>query len=146
MNSDWIGEEFPGIDHKVTSEQDNSYNCIAWAAGFNDGWWSHKEGYHWIGERGAGIHNLIGMFGLLGYAECDSDAPEAGYEKVALYAKDGTWTHAARQLESGAWTSKLGIYEDIEHGSPQDLRGDLYGEVHCVMRKRIADAFASTEE
>ena len=62
--------------------------------------------------------------------------PEAGYVKVALYAKDGKWTHAARQLESGRWTSKLGIYEDIEHAAPQDLCGDLYGQIHNVMRRQ----------
>ena len=137
MNSDWIDEEFPGIDYKVTSEQDSVYNCIAWAAGHDDDWWSHDEDYYWIGERGADIQNLVELFGALGYVECDSDTREAGYVKVALYSDGGDWTHAARQLESGRWTSKLGIYEDIEHESPQDLRGDLYGEVHCIMRRRL---------
>ena len=137
MSSDWIDDEFPGIDYKITSEQDNSYNCIAWAAGYNDDWWSHDEDYYWLGERGAGIRNLIGVFGAMGYVECDSDAPEDGYAKVALYAKGGDWTHAARQLENGTWTSKLGIYQDIEHESSRDLRGDLYGEVHCLMRRQL---------
>lgn len=134
MNSHWIDEEFPGIDYKITSEQDSIYNCIAWAAGYNDDWWSHDEDYFWVGERGAGIQNLVAVFLALGYTICDSDAPEPGYEKVALYAKDGSWTHAARQLKSGRWTSKLGIDEDVEHASAQDLCGDLYGEVHCFMR------------
>ena len=137
MNSDWIDEEFPDIDYKITSEQDNSYNCIAWAAGYNDDWWSHDEDYHWMGERGADIRSLVDVFGALGYVECDSDAHEDGYLKVALYAKDGEWTHAARQLENGNWTSKLGIYEDIEHGNPEDLCGDLYGEVNVIMRRHL---------
>ena len=136
MNSNWIDEEFPGIDYRITSEQDNHYNCIAWAAGYNDDWWSHDEDYRWIGERGPCIQNLVTLFNALGYAECDCDLLEAGYGKVALYAKEGNWTHAARQLENGRWTSKLGIYEDIEHAAPQDLCGDLYGQVHCVMRRQ----------
>ena len=135
MSGNWIDEEFPGIDYTITSEQDNAYNCVAWAAGYSDGWWSHAEGYRWIAERGASIQNLIALFNALGYVECDSDAREAGYEKVALYSKFGDWTHVARQLANGRWTSKLGIYEDIEHASPGDLRGDLYGEVHCIMRR-----------
>ncbi len=145
MNSDWIDEEFPGIVCKITSEQDNSYNCIAWAAGYNNDWWSHDEDYYWIGERGASIQNLIEVFGALGYVECDSHTPEAGYMKVALYAKDGDWTHAARQLENGGWTSKLGLYEDIEHENPQDLCGDLYGEVHSIMRRRATGAITSIQ-
>ena len=32
MNSNWIDEEFPNIDYRITSEQDNLYNCVAWAA------------------------------------------------------------------------------------------------------------------
>ena len=139
MNSDWIDEEFPDIDYEVTSEQDSDYNCIAWAAGYNDDWWSHDEDYYWPGERDAGIQSLVEIFRALGYIECEDDAPESGYIKVALYSDEGDWTHAARQLENGRWTSKLGIYEDIEHDSPQDLRGDLYGEVHCIMRIRITE-------
>lgn len=135
VNSHWIGEEFPGVDYKITSEQDNTYNCIAWAAGYNDDWWSYDEDYFWMGERGASIQDLVTLFNALGYAECDSDLLEAGYVKVALYAKEGNWTHAARQLENGRWTSKLGVYEDIEHNAPDDLCGDLYGEVHCIMRR-----------
>ena len=139
MNSHWIDEEFPGIDYKITSEQDNTYNCIAWAAGYNDDWWSHLEDYFWIGERDAGIQSLVAVFVALGYTVCDSDAPEVGYEKVALYAKNGNWEHAAWQLESGSWTSKLGVDEDIEHAAPNDLCGDLYGEVHCIMRRLRED-------
>ena len=89
MDSNWIDEEFPGIDYRITSEQDNYYNCIAWAAGNNDDWWSHHEDYRWIGERGPGIQTLVTLFNTLGYVECDIDSPEVGYVKVALYAKEG---------------------------------------------------------
>ena len=75
------------------------------------------------------------LFRILGYEECGGYELESGYEKVALYARDGEWTHAARQLEGGRWTSKLGMYEDIEHPTPQGLCGDMYGDLHCVMRR-----------
>ena len=135
MNGDWIDEEFPGIYYTITSEEDDAYNCVAWAAGYNNGWWSHGEGYRWIGERSASVRSLVLLFNALGYTECDSDALEAGYEKVALYAKEGDWTHAARQLANGRWTSKLGMYEDIEHAGPEDMCGDLYGGIHCIMTR-----------
>ena len=135
-NQTWIDDEFPGLDYTVTSESDEDYNCIAWAIGHNDTWWSHLPGYRWIGQRAPGIESLIVLFRELGYEECDDDEIEAGYDKVALYAQNGRWTHAARQLSNGRWTSKLGIYEDIEHATPEGLSGRLYGEVHCIMKKR----------
>ena len=139
MNSNWIDEEFPNIDYRITSEQDNLYNCVAWAAGYNNDWWSHEEDYRWIGERGPGIRNLVALFITLGYEECESDLPDTDYTKVALYVKDGNWTHAARQMPDGTWTGKLGVLEDIEHRSPNDLSGDFYGDVHCIMRRSRND-------
>ena len=78
------------------------------------------------------------VFTGLGYAICDSDAKEPGYDKVALYARAGLWQHAARQLNDGQWTSKLGQFEDISHPSPQDVPGDEFGNVHCIMRRPSA--------
>ena len=57
-------------------------------------------------------------FAALGYVVCDNDQPEAGYEKIALFALAGAPKHAARQLPGGRWTSKLGIMEDMEHAAP----------------------------
>ena len=131
----WIDDDLPGLDYEITSEQDGTYNCIAWAAGYDDRWWSHQPGYYWIGERGADAQFLVELFGILGYEECSGHDLEPGYEKVALYARDGEWTHAARQLESGRWTSKLGMYEDVAHTTLDSLSGDLYGDLHCVMRR-----------
>ena len=131
----WIDDDLPGLDYEITSERDDSYNCIAWAAGYDNRWWSSFPGYYWIGDRGADVQSLAELFRILGYEECGGYELESGYEKVALYARDGEWTHAARQLESGRWTSKLGMLEDIAHTTLDGLSGDLYGELHCIMRR-----------
>ena len=56
---------------------------------------------------------------------CADGTLEAGFEKVALYASaSGNVTHAARQMPSGAWTSKLGVMEDIEHATLSGLEDD----------------------
>ena len=65
---------------------------------------------------------------------------EAGFVKVALYASGLFYTHAARQLPNGKWTSKLGRGEDIEHDSPDDVAGGVYGAVVGVMKRRIASS------
>jgi len=71
----------------------------------------------------------------MGYEICTNAGLEVGFDKIALYGKDGEWQHASRQLANGKWTSKLGNEEDIEHATPKDLSGNLYGRVHCIMKR-----------
>lgn len=75
------------------------------------------------------------VYALHGYRKCDSDALEPGFEKVAIYVdSEDTPTHAARQLPSGRWTSKLGSCVDIEHFL-RALEGDHYGSVALIMKR-----------
>jgi hypothetical protein len=46
--------------------------------------------------------------------------------------------HASRQLPSAKWTSKLGGSEDIEHDTPDDVAGGIYGEVVQIMKRASA--------
>jgi hypothetical protein len=75
----------------------------------------------------------------LGFRVCFSTALEDGLEKIAIYGKTQNGiafaTHAARQLQSGEWTSKLGDYEDITHHDLRDVNG-LYGEPMIYMERR----------
>ena len=57
--------------------------------------------------------------------------------RLPIYALSFTVTHMARQLASGLWTSKLGELEDIEHETPAELEGDIYGIVVQYMRRAI---------
>ena len=137
----WIEDFLPTLaaaGYEITSEPSERYNCVAWAAGYTNDWWSHLPGYFWPARRSPEIEALMEVFTGLGFSTCDSDRKETGYNKVALYARDGRWTHAARQLENGHWTSKLGPDEDIIHPSPEDPTGALYGDVHCIMRRPSA--------
>jgi hypothetical protein len=62
---------------------------------------------------------------------------EVGIEKVALFENaSGKPTHAARQLRSGAWTSKLGKNIDIEHLDADDVEGPLYGSLAVVLVRK----------
>jgi hypothetical protein len=140
----WVNNQFKQAvgKHRKTSEVDEEYNCIAWAAASNKTeWWSHGPGYKWPApSRSPLIGSLVAVFSNCRFIDCEWDASlEAGYEKVALYERNGFWTHAARQLPSGKWTSKLGPDEDIEHDSPDCLcgEGDAYGTIHCIMRRTL---------
>jgi len=72
----------------------------------------------------------------LGYQSCDEGELEEHYLKIALYVNtDSKPTHAARQLPSGKWTSKLGKGEDIEHANPAGVEGEIYGTVVQYMKR-----------
>ena len=61
---------------------------------------------------------------------------EAAYvrESMTSCQKAGVPTHAARQMPSGRWTSKLGFREDIEHDL-HAVSGDLYGTVVLLLKR-----------
>jgi len=41
----------------------------------------------------------------------------------------------ARQIESGAWTSKLGQDHDIEHETLDTIAGPVYGDAVKIFRR-----------
>ena len=128
-------------NHRVTSPESTDYNCIAWSAADIGHWW--EPGVYWPIPASAndyGIGNLVQAFRSLGYQECEDGGLELGFEKVALYGSFFFYTHAARQLPNGKWTSKLGKAEDIEHDSPEDVAGDVYGEIVQFMKRPTRSA------
>ena len=132
---------FPGLRgqlYHITSPRDGDYNCVAWAVGDDRNWWWPDAAGEDTWPSGVPRHITLEAFreafATLGYEVCDNDQLEPGYEKVALFALAGVPTHAARQLPSGRWTSKLGRAEDIEHAL-HDLTGAVYGSVALVLRR-----------
>jgi hypothetical protein len=142
-------ENYPNLtdeNHRLTSPATSEYNCIAWAAGETiRSWWPSDEniGYYWPNGAPCSttLEAFVGAFETLGYRQCNNAELEVGFEKVALYAAAlGEPKHAARQLQSGRWTSKIGGMEDIEHAALSCLEGDRYGYVQRVLRRKVADA------
>lgn len=134
--------DFPRLtpaNHRVTSPATVDYNCVAWAAGDTKHWWQPGEFWHPpdCHQEDFGIRALEQAFALLGYAGSSMDADlEQGFEKAALYGSGFVYTHAARQLPTGTWTSKMGKAVDVEHDHPDDVAGGLYGEVVQIMKRR----------
>jgi len=128
---------FPNLtkdDYQITSPESPEYNCIAWAAGDTEVWWwpDSQYQYYWPPEvpRTESLESFIEAYNALGYVPCDNEKYEEGFEKVAIFVgQDGRPTHAARQLNNGRWTSKLGQIEDIEHITLDGLVGSRYGSV-----------------
>jgi hypothetical protein len=134
-------EDFPqltAVNHRLVSPPSFDYNCVAWAAGDADHWW--QPGTHWpagLSDDDFSVGALAQAFNTLGYETCTDGSLEPGNEKVALYGIAGLDTHIARQLPNGQWTSKLGKGEDIEHDSPDDLAGGIYGAVAGFMKRSM---------
>jgi hypothetical protein len=136
-----ISEAFP-LTHSEpfleTSPTDGLYNCIAWAYGVNDRWfWPDSSGLTFWPENiphETNVQAFISLFGGIGYEICNDGTLEEGFEKIAIYTNDSMPTHAARQLPSGRWTSKLGQMQDIEH-SIFSMSDGVYGNVNVFMKR-----------
>jgi len=137
--------EFPALRtskaFRISSPPAREYNCIAWAAQDTNAWWwpDPMLTAYWPAEipREETVVAFCAAFQTLGYEECESAELEEGVQKIALYARGGSPTHAARQLANGRWTSKLGKGEDIQH-ELGDVEGELYGHVVKLFRRARA--------
>lgn len=136
--------DFPRLtdrNYRITSPETPDYNCVAWAAGDTEHWW--QPGSYWLPAdwpaEDFGMGALEQVFLTLGYENCGQDAGlEEHFEKVAIYGASGfLYTHAARQLATGKWTSKLGRGVDIEHDNPADIAGGIYGDLVEIMKRPI---------
>jgi len=139
---------FPGLrtaPYVVMTPRTNRYNCIAWAAGDDANWWWPTNGPGDVQRfwptgvrREETLAAFIAALATRGFAPAETDALETGFEKVALFVDGrGVPTHAARQLSTGLWTSKLGDWEDIEHRL-HALEGELYGSVAMLLKRSVA--------
>ena len=142
----WPEWELPGLTVdtcEVKSKKTGMYNCVAWAAGENfRNWWPDPMG---VGFWPHGVSRKVTMpafiqaYGTKGYSLCYNNSLEEGLEKIALFGKEingiPTPTHAALQLASGVWTSKLGPFEDVEHPSVDAVNGPVYGSIICYLSR-----------
>ena len=136
--------KFPWIPNaeniRITSAEDEGYNCFAWAVGDTSHWIDPTDPNTWPGDisNENTVPALFELFAKAGYQPCQDGSLEDGYEKIVIYALDGEPTHAARQLRNGLWTSKLGKHEDIDHATPEELQGDewdQYGRISGFMSR-----------
>jgi hypothetical protein len=152
--------DFPNLaaaGYELTSPCANPPTCIGYALGDFDYIWDangaviKEPGYKWLpdGPFDFQIDTVAKIFELHGYTRCRlDDSLEEGYEKIAIYEdkrenREEPFSHVARQLPNGKWTSKLGPDEDIEHDTLAALEGNTwvhqksYGRVVRIMKRRV---------
>lgn len=152
MNEEeWVRTRFPGVANDAAfgkrSDRDGRYNCIAFAMGDDSRWWwpdptgrgTMLGGIYWpdAAPHEETLQAFEQAFEAQGYSSCADGDLEEGFEKIAIYTdRRGVPTHAARQLESGAWASKIGSFIDITHSTSAGVEGAHYGAVARFMRRR----------
>lgn len=121
----------------ITSPQTPYYNCIAWAFDDDTKWYwpDPDEMYFWPKEipRTVEVNSFVELYRLIRYEVCESSEFELGYEKIAIFSDNlGLPTHAAKQLQNGHWTSKLGCEYDIQH-TIESINNGAYGNAAIYM-------------
>ena len=137
-----LREEFPNLDSEgfeIVEPPSRLYNCIAYAADDVANWWEPTRGRYWPlhATFSKSIESLREVFVGLGFEQCEDSDAEDGYRKMALYEAQGIGNHAAVQMSSGRWRSKMGQGPVIEHLNPESLYGGMYGEVTTFMRRAV---------
>jgi hypothetical protein len=141
-----------GTSETITSEIDGNYNCVSWAIKDKSRWWepfgiiipSSRPPYYWHDDLpiNKNPQTIISFFAKYGFCLTENSEFEEHFEKIAIYIHEGKYSHVARQLPNGRWTSKLGGLEDIEHDLTE-LENDIpiygYGKAQIFMAKKIGD-------
>ncbi len=124
---------------EVTSPYTPEYNCIAWAFSDNTKWyWPDPSNiYYWPDNvpREINIDAFIKLFQSIDYVVCDNNDLEDKYDKIVIFADNSNIpTHAARQLDNGYWTSKLGRDIDVQH-TIKSIEEGAYGMAKIFMKR-----------
>jgi hypothetical protein len=135
---------FPNLDADggvVTHPPDPAYNCVAWVVGVTDAaWWPNDPDGYWppgVPDE-LTVDAVVAALATVGYVPCADGGHEPGFEKAAVYARDGAPTHAARQLADGRWSSKLGRDITVSHATPSGVEGAVYGSVVVYLRRLVS--------
>jgi hypothetical protein len=152
-------------DYKITSVRTKRYNCMAWSLSRNDFWLDAFPDGGWPPHlvHDGSVQAAIALFEYLGFrcTSIDDLGFEDGVSRIAIYGDSRGYTHVARQIGSGKWTSKLGTLQDIEHDSLDALtsvghwigtsQDTAYGTLAQIMkadealaRQQIARTFPTT--
>ena len=128
---------------RIVSLYNGRYNCYSWAIGNTSQRLSPQKRpgnlWHRLVNPFTDLDSFVRVFELLGGFElCKNAKFVVGYEKIAFYlGPDNRPRHAARQLDSKTWSSKIGGGCLIHHKGLSCLNGSEYGKAEVFMKRRI---------
>lgn len=141
------------LSFELTSDYNPLYNCIGFAMGMTDVCVAlgHPQQLPWCwwpptAHRDLNPRSLIEAFEYFGFVDCQFNGKvEDGYDKVALYEKNGYWTHAAIVEEDNLYHSKMGIWWDIVHRGGDLFHNEAYGDIFTFMKRAKSDQRLTNE-
>ena len=113
-------------DSHITSPKTPYYNSFAWAVNDQERCW-FPDGFeteYWPAgvRRENTLSAFIDAYMTELFEVCPIGDPNLEFspngffvEKIAIYTINGSPSHACRQLNTGRWTSKIGVREDVRH-------------------------------
>lgn len=130
------------VNFEIKSDCTPVYNCIAWAMDITDRWVDPDDDIpgHWWPQgvaKDMACETLIRAFEAVGFSVSPDSHYEAEYDKVALYALDEEWTHAAKIISDHAEHSKFGESWDGTH-SHDIFQDTIYGKEYAYMKRPIS--------
>lgn len=153
---------FPDLDgdgnFRILSDCTYTYNCIAWAMGYDDRWVDicSLPGHWWPRGvvRDTSPEALVSAFMAEGFEVSDNQMPEEGYSKVVLYKKEDReeWTHAARIVSPEVEYSKFGSAWDGQHShdvlckTAEGQKSQSYGVAYAYMKRKTAAVSPTSTE
>jgi len=145
----WSGQEKADqIDWSAASDPVGTYNCFGFALGYNQ-WWeppvfideliANEEAIWPLGlSESLDIDNYIAAARTERFYVSQDAMWEESCDTIMLYftTNDRKFQHAARQVSSGVWSSKLGTGSDITHAIDGIDRID-FGTGRIYMKRAI---------
>ena len=140
-------------DSHITSPITLYYNSFAWAVNDQERWWfpDRFETEYWPAgvPRENTLNAFIDAYWENGFEVCPTRDPSLesspnGFfvEKIAIYTIGDEPSHACRQLNTGRWTSKIGVREDVQHELVENFIVEIegirqsLGNLSIIMRRR----------
>ncbi|MDB9398207.1 DUF7689 domain-containing protein [Microcystis aeruginosa] len=130
-------------DSHITSPITLYYNSFAWAVNDQERCWfpDRFDTEYWPAgiPRENTLSAFIDAYSTNGFEVCPTGDPNLEFspngffvEKIAIYTIDGRPSHACRQLNSGRWTSKIGVREDVEHELVENFIVEIEGIINSL--------------
>ena len=120
------------------SDEDFSYNCLAYALGDESNWWEppKQPGQYWPPgfPSDLTIPTVESIIRAHGFSVEIEPAATPTNDAIAIYGIGDEWTHFAKFID-GKWKSKLGEGHDVTDVALQDLEIPDYGSVVKILSR-----------
>ena len=136
------GNDFPHLtaqNHRATSPPSTDYNCVAWSAADTEHGW--QPGVYWpvgIEPDDYGLVCSHGSSRQWAMSPATVIASNPGSRKSRFMRPRHFTPTPGASFPTAAGRASSADSEDIEHETPNDLAGGVYGDVLQFMKRSVS--------